>query len=80
VNGIFLGPVAGENLYRLGRGAAEASGQTLEQWIDVKATEIPLGHLPTPDECAGSVLFLCSQLSAPVTGQHLAVNGGQWLS
>ncbi len=80
VNGIFLGPVAGDNLFRLGQGAADASGQTLEQWIETKSTEIPLGHLPTPDECAGSVLFLCSPLSAPVTGQHLAVNGGQWLS
>jgi NAD(P)-dependent dehydrogenase (short-subunit alcohol dehydrogenase family) len=80
VNGIFLGPVAGENLYRLGRGAADAAGQSLDQWIETKATEIPLGHLPTPEECAGSVLFLCSSLSAPVTGQHLAVNGGQWLS
>lgn len=80
VNGIFLGPVAGDNLYRMGRGAAEAAGQTLEQWIETKANEIPLGHVPTPDECAGSVLFLSSSLSAPVTGQHLAVNGGQWLS
>jgi NAD(P)-dependent dehydrogenase (short-subunit alcohol dehydrogenase family) len=80
VNGIFLGPVAGDNLYRMGQGAADAAGQTLEQWIETKATEIPLGHLPTPEECAGSVLFLSSVLSAPVTGQHLAVNGGQWLS
>jgi NAD(P)-dependent dehydrogenase (short-subunit alcohol dehydrogenase family) len=80
VNGIFLGPVAGDNLFRMGQGAADAAGQTLEQWIETKATEIPLGHIPTPDECAGSVLFLSSSLSAPVTGQHLAVNGGQWLS
>ena len=31
-------------------------------------------------ECAGAVLFFCSSLAAPVTGQHLSVNGGQWLT
>jgi hypothetical protein len=25
-------------------------------------------------------LFFASELAAPVTGQHLAVNGGQWIS
>ena len=66
VNGIFLGPVQGENLDR--------------PHIDLaaKAKEIPLGTIPTPDECAGSVLFFCSDLAAAVTGQHLSVNGGQW--
>ena len=80
VNGVFLGPVAGDNLFGLGQRAAEAAGLTLEEWIEMKAAELPLGHLPTPDECAGSVLFLASELSAPVTGQHLSVNGGQWVS
>ena len=68
VNGIFLGPVQGENLSR--------SGVDLE----AKARELPLGTIPTPDECAGSVLFLCSDLALPVTGQHLSVNGGQWIT
>jgi NAD(P)-dependent dehydrogenase (short-subunit alcohol dehydrogenase family) len=80
VNGIFLGPVAGENLFRLGQRAASAAGSTLDAWTQAKAGELPLGSLPTPDECAGSVLFLASHLSAPVTGQHLSVNGGQWVS
>jgi NAD(P)-dependent dehydrogenase (short-subunit alcohol dehydrogenase family) len=80
VNGIYLGPVAGENLFRLGQGAAAAAGISLQDWSDAKASELPLGHIPTPEECAGSVLFLASELSAPVTGQHLSVNGGQWLT
>jgi NAD(P)-dependent dehydrogenase (short-subunit alcohol dehydrogenase family) len=78
VNGVYLGPVAGENLERLGAGAAKASGTTLDQWLEVKATEMPLGFVPTPDQCAGSVHFLTSDLAAAVTGQHLSVNGGQW--
>jgi NAD(P)-dependent dehydrogenase (short-subunit alcohol dehydrogenase family) len=80
VNGVFLGPVRGENLERLGAGAAAAAGSSLDEWLTVKATEMALGTVPTADECAGSVLFLASDLAAPVTGQHLSVNGGQWLS
>ena len=79
VNGIFLGPVAGENLSRSGAGAAAAAGMSLDDWLEAKASaEIPLGHIPTPEECAGAVLFMCSDLAAAVTGQHLSVNGGQW--
>jgi NAD(P)-dependent dehydrogenase (short-subunit alcohol dehydrogenase family) len=78
VNGVYLGPVLGENLERMGTGAAQASGQSLDQWLDVKATEMPLGFVPSPEQCAGSILFLASDLAQPVTGQHLSVNGGQW--
>jgi NAD(P)-dependent dehydrogenase (short-subunit alcohol dehydrogenase family) len=53
---------------------------TLDEWLKVKATEMPLGFIPTPEQCAGTVLFLASDLASPVTGQHLAVNGGQWTS
>jgi NAD(P)-dependent dehydrogenase (short-subunit alcohol dehydrogenase family) len=73
VNGVFLGPVHGENLHsRVGQGEA------LDRWISEKSREIPLGSIPTPDACAGSVLFLCSALASAVTGQRLGVNGGQW--
>ncbi len=78
VNGVFLGPVLGENLERSGATAAQASGKTLDEWLTTKATEMPLGIVPTPDQCAGSVLFLASDLALAVTGQHLSVNGGQW--
>lgn len=78
VNGVFLGPVDGENLHRLGAGAAEASGTTVDEWLVDKATEMALGSVPTPDECARPVVFLASDYAGQVTGQHLSVNGGQW--
>ena len=71
VNGIYLGPVEGENLVRIVKGDPE-------EWKKQKALEMPLQMIPTPDQCAGAVLFMASELAAAVTGQHLSVNGGQW--
>ena len=39
--------------------------------------ETALGRLGEPDDVAGAVLFLCSDLARHVTGQVLRVDGGQ---
>jgi 3-oxoacyl-[acyl-carrier protein] reductase len=39
---------------------------------------IPMGRFAEPEEIAGVVLFLCSDLSSYVTGQVIHVNGG-WI-
>jgi len=39
---------------------------------------IPLGRCGEPDEIAGVILFLCSDLASYVTGQVIHVNGGWW--
>ncbi len=41
---------------------------------------IPLGREGVVDECASAVIFLCSKLSAYVTGVTLPVDGGTWAS
>lgn len=42
--------------------------------------ETALARLGTPEDVAGAVLFLCSPLSAHVTGQVLRVDGGQLMA
>jgi NAD(P)-dependent dehydrogenase (short-subunit alcohol dehydrogenase family) len=80
VNGVFLGPVTGESLESGAEATARAQGVTVEEFFRQRAHELPIRQIPTPEQCAGSVLFFASQLAAPVTGQHLSVNGGQWVT
>ncbi len=80
VNGIFLGPVTGESLDAGAKATAEGLGITQEEFFRQRAEDLPIRQIPTPEQCAGSVLFFCSRLAEPVTGQHLSVNGGQWVT
>lgn len=78
VNGVVLGAVDGENILHAAERAGAAAGLSVEEWIEARKASIPLRSIPSPDDCAGAVLFFCSDLAKAVTGQHLSVNGGQW--
>jgi 3-oxoacyl-[acyl-carrier protein] reductase len=43
------------------------------------AATIPLRRIPTAEQIAGPILFLCSDLASHVTGEVLNVNGGSVL-
>jgi 3-oxoacyl-[acyl-carrier protein] reductase len=43
------------------------------------AATIPLGRIPTPEQIAGPIVFLCSDLASHITGEILNVNGGSVL-
>lgn len=40
------------------------------------ARSIPLGRIPSPEDIAGPIVFLCSSLARHITGEVLNVNGG----
>jgi NAD(P)-dependent dehydrogenase (short-subunit alcohol dehydrogenase family) len=80
VNGVYLGAVQGETLAAASHKASAALGISAEEWLRRKPAEFALGAVPTPDDCAGAVVYLCSDLSKAVTGHHVAVNSGQWIS
>jgi len=41
------------------------------------AAGIPTGRYATPEEIAGAVMYLCSDLSGDVTGTHIVIDGGR---
>lgn len=49
-------------------------------FVDTIAQTIPLGRMATPDEVAQQALFLLSDAAALMTGQVLAVDGGELIS
>jgi 3-oxoacyl-[acyl-carrier protein] reductase len=55
--------------------AGAISGQGLEQI----SRGIPLGRIATPEDIAGPIVFLCSQLARHITGEIVNVNGGSVL-
>jgi NAD(P)-dependent dehydrogenase (short-subunit alcohol dehydrogenase family) len=79
-NGIHLGMVEGENVESWLDMLSQQEGRSKEDIrADIVAKEYPVGHIPTPKECAGTVLFLASDLSTPLIGQAIMVNGGSLL-
>ncbi|MGH7752311.1 MAG: SDR family NAD(P)-dependent oxidoreductase, partial [Gemmatimonadales bacterium] len=61
----------------MARGAWEGEGGRGKR----KAIEqaIPLGRIASPEDIAGPILFLCSDLARHITGEILNVNGGSVL-
>jgi NAD(P)-dependent dehydrogenase (short-subunit alcohol dehydrogenase family) len=54
----------------------KVSEESLKKQI---AADIPLGRIPTDDECARAALFLASDYASAVTGAALDANGGAWM-
>jgi NAD(P)-dependent dehydrogenase (short-subunit alcohol dehydrogenase family) len=56
---------------------AKSEGRSIEAIMDEAAQKTLLRHLVTADDIANAAAFLCSPLSVGITGEAIAVNGGQ---
>jgi NAD(P)-dependent dehydrogenase (short-subunit alcohol dehydrogenase family) len=79
VNGVHPGYIWGPSVEAYFAYQAKERGVTPQEVYDRTADETCLKYLPPSREIAGSVVFLASDLAAPVTGQSLGVNAGHWL-
>lgn len=51
-----------------------------EEAIAQVTQNIPLGRIPTDEECARAALFLISDYASAMTGASLDINGGEFMS
>lgn len=49
----------------------------VESYINSVIARIPLGRYGTVDDCANAVLYLASDASSFMNGQHLVIDGGE---
>lgn len=79
VNTALMGWMWGDPVKGYMQFTAANEGITEEEAIGQVTKNIPLGRIPTDDECAKAALFLVSDYAAAVTGATLDVNGGEFM-
>jgi len=76
VNGVALGLVDGDSFNAYAERLAKSSGRSIDEIVQEVGASLPLGAVPSAEDCAGTIVFLASNLARPVTGQNIRVNGG----
>jgi NAD(P)-dependent dehydrogenase (short-subunit alcohol dehydrogenase family) len=78
VNGICPGPILADALTGYLQMLASERGVDVDVVYAEWAAQTALRYLVPPEEVAGSVVFLASDLARPVTGQAIYTGAGQW--
>jgi NAD(P)-dependent dehydrogenase (short-subunit alcohol dehydrogenase family) len=55
---------------------AASEGITLDELMQPILAEHPLRRLPDDEDCANTIVFLCSDLAPTITGQTIYIDGG----
>lgn len=79
VNTIHMGWMWGAPVQGYMEWQANELKMPLEQLKGSVEASIPLGRMPTDDECARAALFLVSDYASAVTGAALDANGGMFM-
>ena len=77
VNAVFPGPIFGDALRGYLEQLAASEGRPVEDVHREWAARNALNYLVPPEDIAGPVVFLASDLSLPVTGQAIYANAGE---
>jgi NAD(P)-dependent dehydrogenase (short-subunit alcohol dehydrogenase family) len=77
VNSVIPGWMWGPSIKMMFEQAQAERGVSIEQQKERVASNIPLGFIPSDEDCADCVVFLASDLARAVTGHSLDVNGGE---
>ncbi len=77
VNAVVPGWMAGPSVDIYLQMTAQARGISEDEVLAELAGPVPLGHIPSDREVAGTIVFLASELSAAITGQAIDTNGGE---
>ncbi|MGB8417010.1 SDR family NAD(P)-dependent oxidoreductase [Paraburkholderia sp.] len=73
-----IAPSAMETPFLAG-GTGRVEDEAIPGWFDARmmSSQIPLGRLATPQDCAGAIDFLLDERSSFITGQVITLNGGK---
>jgi NAD(P)-dependent dehydrogenase (short-subunit alcohol dehydrogenase family) len=77
VNAVVPGWMAGPSVDIYIQMTSESRGVPPEEISDELNARVPLGHIPSDEEVAGSIVYLASSLSSAMTGQAIDTNGGE---
>jgi NAD(P)-dependent dehydrogenase (short-subunit alcohol dehydrogenase family) len=79
VNSVHMGWMWGAPVQDYVARTAAQQQVSQEQIVGRIVADIPLGHIPTDDDCAKAALFLVSDYANAVTGASLDANGGGYM-
>jgi NAD(P)-dependent dehydrogenase (short-subunit alcohol dehydrogenase family) len=77
VNSVHPGYIWGDRVRQIFERRARDNGTTYEEEYEKVRGDLALGYIPSSEEYAGTVVFLASELAAPITGESIFVNAGQ---
>ena len=77
VNAVVPGWMAGPSVDIYIEMTSAGRGVPAQVVVDELDARVPLGHIPSDEDVAGSIVYLASDLSRAVTGQAIDTNGGE---
>src|ERR1700733_5707379 len=77
VNAVVPGWMAGPSVDIYIDMTSTGRGISGEEVMDELNARVPLGHIPSDEQVAGTIVYLASDLSSALTGQAVDTNGGE---